>query len=65
MPNGGFEILVMVIGTYICIRFKNIRSYTIIVCNIIALTGSIMVYVLPFSNKAGLLAGYYMVSLTL
>lgn len=61
MPVGGMEILVMIIGTYICGRFKNVRSIVIVACNIIALTGSIMVFTLPLDNKAGLLLGYYMV----
>ena len=65
MPNGGFEIAVMIVVTYVCVKFKNIRCYCIIGCNVIALTGSIMVFVLPFSSKAGLLAGYYMVSFLL
>jgi len=60
MPVGGFELVVMIVCTYIVSRFKNIRSISIVACNIIALTGSIMVYCLPLTNKAGVLAGYYM-----
>lgn len=61
MPNGGFEVLVMISFTWICIHYKNIRSLLIVLANIIALVGSIMVFVLPLTNKAGLLIGYYMV----
>ena len=62
MPNGGFEVLVMITFTWVCIHYTNIRSLLIVASNIIALVGSIVVYVLPLSNQAGLLIGYYMVS---
>jgi len=63
MPIGGFELVVMIVYTWICVQYKNIRSYCIIACNIIALGGSIMVYTVSLNNRAAVLAGYYMVGL--
>ncbi|RDL32483.1 putative transporter [Venustampulla echinocandica] len=60
MPNGGFEIVVMVAITYLCIRIGNIRTWGIVVSNIIALLGGILLKQLPFHNKEGLLIGYYL-----
>jgi hypothetical protein len=62
MPNGGFELVVMIVVTWVCVKYKNIRSYSIIFTNIIALAGSIMVFTISLDNKAAVLAGYYMVS---
>ena len=62
MPNGAFEIVVMVAITWVCIHYTNIRSYCIVASNIIALVGGILIFSIPFSNKAGLLIGYYLVS---
>lgn len=62
MPNGAFEIIVMVAITWVCIHYSNIRSYCIVVSNIIALIGGILIFSISFSNKAGLLIGYYLVS---
>ena len=53
----------MIVYTWICVQYKNIRSYCIIACNIIALGGSIMVYTVSLNNRAAVLAGYYMVGL--
>ena len=63
MPIGGFELVVMIVCTWICVQYKIIRSYCIIACNIFALSVSIFVYTVSLNNRAAVLAGYYMVSL--
>ncbi|KAH6675067.1 MFS transporter [Halenospora varia] len=61
MPNGAFEIIVMVAVTWFCIRFQNIRCYCVVFVNVISLVGGIMLFSAPFSNKAALLVGYYLI----
>jgi hypothetical protein len=65
MPNGAFEIVVMILITWACVRYNNIRVYCVIFSNVIALVGGILMVTLPFSNKGGLLVGYYLVGLSL
>ncbi len=61
MPAGGFEFVIMLAITWLCIKFPNYRAYTNILAMTIALIGTSLVFGLPFNNKAGLLGGYYLV----
>lgn len=60
MPNGAFEIIVMLLVTGACIKWNNIRVYCVVLSNAVALIGGILVFTLPFANKGGLLVGYYL-----
>lgn len=62
MPAGGFEFVIMLIITYVCLAFVNVRSWCMASALTIALVGSAMVFAAPYDNKAALLAGYYLVS---
>lgn len=62
MPAGGYEFVYIFGATYICAKFPNARTWTILISCAISLLGGILVLALPYSNKAGLLAGYYVVS---
>lgn len=61
MPAGGYEFVFIFSLTYICARFPNARTWCIQLSCAISLLGGILVLALPYSNKAGLLAGYYIV----
>jgi hypothetical protein len=62
MPAGGYEFIYIFSLTYICARFPNARTWSILLSCAISLLGGILVLALPYANKAGLLAGYYIVS---
>jgi hypothetical protein len=64
MPAGGYEFVYIFTLTYICARFVNARTHVIVLSCCISLLGGILVLALPYENKAGLLAGYYIVSST-
>ncbi|OAQ77997.1 MFS transporter, ACS family, allantoate permease [Purpureocillium lilacinum] len=61
MPSGALEFIVMIAITYACLRLSNTRTWCMTVALTIALVGSIMVFAAPYSNKAALLCGYYLV----
>ncbi len=61
MPAGGFEFVYIFSLTYICARFPNARTWCIQISCAVSLLGGILVLALPYSNKGGLLAGYYIV----
>lgn len=58
MPSGGFEVVIMLVTTSLCIMKPNARLWCISTAVLIALFGAVLVFALPYHNKAGLLAGY-------
>jgi len=62
MPAGGFEFVYIFGLTYVCAKFPNTRTLAILLSLAITFLGGILVLALPYENKAGLLAGYYIVS---
>ncbi|OKL59725.1 hypothetical protein UA08_05031 [Talaromyces atroroseus] len=61
MPAGALEFVLMMIITFVCMKFANTRSYCMTIALILALVGSAMVYAAPYHNKGTLLAGYYLI----
>lgn len=51
----------MFTGPYVASKFKNVRTYVMMVWLLPTLVAACLFWQLPRSNKGGLLAGYYMV----
>jgi hypothetical protein len=49
--------------SYVCAKYPNTRTYFILLSLAIGVLGGILVLTIPYDNKAGLLAGYYIVSI--
>ncbi|KAH8649204.1 MFS transporter [Xylariales sp. PMI_506] len=61
MPAGGYEFVALVAVTWACGKFSNARTWCILPCLLISLLGTLLMFALPYENKAGLLAGYYII----
>ena len=61
MPAGAWELVIILVVTWVCSKFQNGRTWSILFSVVIALLGSLLLLCLPYTNKAGLLVGYYIV----
>lgn len=61
MPAGAFEFVYIFGLCYICAKFPNARTGCILISCAVSLLGGILVLALPYHDKAGLLAGYYII----
>jgi hypothetical protein len=61
MPSGGLEFVVMIVVTFVCLHFRNTRTWCMIFALTMSLVGTIMIFAAPYHDKAALLCGYYMV----
>lgn len=64
MPAGGFEFVIMMAIAYVCVKYTNMRVWTVGFAMVVSLLGSVLVLALPYNDKAGLLSGYYLVKQT-
>jgi MFS family permease len=64
IPYGACNAIFMFTGPYVASKFKNVRTIVMCVWLIPTLIAVSLFWQLPRSNKGGLLAGYYMVSLS-
>jgi ACS family allantoate permease-like MFS transporter len=62
MPAGAYEFIILLAVTWVCGKFLNARTWCTLFSLIVSLLGSSLLFALPYTNKAGLLSGYYIVS---
>jgi MFS transporter, ACS family, allantoate permease len=58
--SGLVEIVTIFTGVNVVVRFKNARGIVGIIYYFPAILGVLLITILPWSNKAGLLAGVYL-----
>ncbi|RAH70188.1 putative MFS transporter [Aspergillus aculeatinus CBS 121060] len=61
IPQGAFQVLFILSGTYLSSRFKNIRTLIMAVYLIPTVIGVCLLWKLPRTNRYGVLLGYYIV----
>lgn len=61
IPQGAFQVLFILSGSYLSTRFKNIRTIIMILYLIPTVIGISLLWKLPRTNRYGVLFGYYIV----
>ncbi|KAE8153344.1 major facilitator superfamily domain-containing protein [Aspergillus avenaceus] len=59
IPQGAFQVLFILSGSYLSTRFKNIRTIIMILYLIPTVIGINLLWQLPHTNRYGVLFGYY------
>ncbi|KAJ1714528.1 MFS transporter [Aspergillus flavus] len=59
IPQGAFQVLFILSGSYLSTRFKNIRTIIMILYLIPTVIGISLLWKLPRTNRYGVLFGYY------
>ncbi|KAF5865090.1 hypothetical protein ETB97_005331 [Aspergillus alliaceus] len=62
IPQGAFQVLFILSGSYLSTRFKNIRTIIMILYLVPTVIGISLLWQLPRTNRYGVLFGYYIVS---
>ena len=61
MPGGVVEIVTMTLIPLLSMNVRNSRLWCTFGVVMVALLGTILVFALPYGDKGGLLAGYWLV----
>ena len=61
MPGGVVEIVTMTLIPLLSMKIRNSRLWCTSAVVLVALLGTALVFTLPYEDKGGLLAGYWLV----
>lgn len=62
IPQGAFQVFFIVSGAYLATKFRNLRTYIMVLYLFPTIVGLSLIWKLPRDNHIGLLFGYYIVS---
>lgn len=60
IPAGAIGATLILGTTYICYKFRNMRTYAILFCEILVIIASVLLWKLPRDATGGLLVGVYL-----